>query len=180
MNDPVPSGIRGEGKVSCGISVDFVVEVEQDAEASVCKDGMCGFGENVIIRKAFFSRRESLRCQVLLDGEVRKLYELVAALIDDGDETRACGYHRLFCVLWTPGGIKGGGVRCHLVALDCEDLRKFMDAKRANGYSETLKEPLSKFSFLLIDIQQCTVICFVQCLRQVIQNLPNTDRKSAT
>jgi hypothetical protein len=34
--------------VSYGISVDFVVEVEEDAKADVCKDGMCGFGENVI------------------------------------------------------------------------------------------------------------------------------------
>jgi hypothetical protein len=49
MIDPVPSGIRGEGKVSYSISVDFVVEVEEDAEASECKDGMCGFRENVII-----------------------------------------------------------------------------------------------------------------------------------
>jgi hypothetical protein len=49
MIDPVPSGIRGEGKVSYGISVDFIIEVEEDTEASVCKDGMCGFGENVIV-----------------------------------------------------------------------------------------------------------------------------------
>jgi len=49
MIDPVPSGIWGEGKVSYGISVDFVVEVEEDAEANVCKDGVCGFGENVIV-----------------------------------------------------------------------------------------------------------------------------------
>jgi hypothetical protein len=49
MIDPVPSGIRGEGKVSYRISVDFVVEVEEDAEASVCKDDMCRFRENVIV-----------------------------------------------------------------------------------------------------------------------------------
>ena len=49
MIDPVLSGIRGEGKVSYRISVDLVVEVEEDAEARVCKDGMCGFGENVIV-----------------------------------------------------------------------------------------------------------------------------------
>ena len=33
MIDPVLSDIRGEGKVSYRISVDFVVEVEEDAEA---------------------------------------------------------------------------------------------------------------------------------------------------
>jgi hypothetical protein len=36
MVDPVPSGIRGEGKVTYGISVDFVIESEEDAEARMC------------------------------------------------------------------------------------------------------------------------------------------------
>jgi hypothetical protein len=49
MINPVLSGIRGEGKVGYCISVDFFVEVEEDAEANACKDGMCGFGENVIV-----------------------------------------------------------------------------------------------------------------------------------
>jgi hypothetical protein len=48
MIDPVPSGIRREGKVSYGISVDFVIELEKDAEASLCKGGMGMFRENVI------------------------------------------------------------------------------------------------------------------------------------
>ena len=60
MVDPVSSGILGEGKVTYGISVDFVIELEEHTEASVCKDGMRGFGENVIVRKTLFSRRESL------------------------------------------------------------------------------------------------------------------------
>jgi hypothetical protein len=49
MIDPVPSGVWGEGKVRYRISVDFAVEVEEDAEASVCKGDMRGFGENVIV-----------------------------------------------------------------------------------------------------------------------------------
>jgi hypothetical protein len=87
MIDPVPSRIRGEGEVSYGISVDIVVEVKEDAEANVCKDGMCGFGANVIVGKTFFSRRESPRCQVLLDREMRKLYDSVAFTINDRNET---------------------------------------------------------------------------------------------
>jgi hypothetical protein len=49
MVDPVPSGIHGEGKVSYGNSVDFVIESEEDTEASVCEDDMRSFGEKVII-----------------------------------------------------------------------------------------------------------------------------------
>jgi hypothetical protein len=48
MIDPVPSGIAGEGKVTYGISVDFVIELEENSEASTCKDAMRWFGENVI------------------------------------------------------------------------------------------------------------------------------------
>jgi hypothetical protein len=49
MVDPVPSSIRGKGKVSYGIFVEFVIELEEDAKTGVCKNGMCRFGENVII-----------------------------------------------------------------------------------------------------------------------------------
>ena len=54
MVDPVPRGIPGEGKATYGISVDFVIELEEDTQASVCKDGMRGFVKNMIIRKTFF------------------------------------------------------------------------------------------------------------------------------
>jgi hypothetical protein len=49
MVDPVSSGIGGEGKVAYGVSVDFVIELEEDTKAGVCKDGMRRFGENVIV-----------------------------------------------------------------------------------------------------------------------------------
>jgi hypothetical protein len=49
MVDPVSSGVRGEGEMIYGISVDFVIELEKDAEASLCEGRMRGFGENVIV-----------------------------------------------------------------------------------------------------------------------------------
>ena len=51
MIDPVPSGIRNEGEMPYGIPVDLVVELEEDTEAGVCKDGICGFGENVVVER---------------------------------------------------------------------------------------------------------------------------------
>jgi hypothetical protein len=49
MVDPVAGGIRREGEVTCGVSVDFVIELEEDTEAGVGKDGMRRFWENVIV-----------------------------------------------------------------------------------------------------------------------------------
>jgi len=48
MIDPVPSSIPGDGKVTYGISLGFVIELEEDSEASTCKESMRRFGENVI------------------------------------------------------------------------------------------------------------------------------------
>jgi hypothetical protein len=49
MLDPVTGGILREGEVAYGISVDFVIELEENTEAGVCKDGMRGFSEYVIV-----------------------------------------------------------------------------------------------------------------------------------
>jgi len=47
--NPVSGCILREWEVTYGISVGFVIELEEDTEAGVCKDGMGGFGENVIV-----------------------------------------------------------------------------------------------------------------------------------
>jgi hypothetical protein len=163
MVDPVPRGIRGEEKVSYGVSVDFFIELEEDTEAGVRKDGMCRFGEDVIVRKTLFGCCKSLRCQELLHGKMRELYNLAAFPIDDGDESRTYGHHRFFCVFWAPRRVKCRG-RC-LVELNCKNLCEFFNTKRANRHHKTLEESLCVFSFLPIDGQQCTAICFVQCHR---------------
>ena len=49
MVDPVPGNIPREGKVGYGISVDLIIEPEDDTEANVRKGGMRRFGENVIV-----------------------------------------------------------------------------------------------------------------------------------
>lgn len=37
------------GESTYGISVDFVIELEEDTEAMVCKDGVRRFGEGVVV-----------------------------------------------------------------------------------------------------------------------------------
>jgi hypothetical protein len=135
MVDPVSGGVGGEGKVAYGISVDFVIELEEDTKAGVCKDSMPRFGENVIVWKTSFGRRESLWCQVLLDREMRELDYSVASPIDDSDESRTYRHHSFFWVFWTPICVKCRG-RC-LVELNGKDLREFFDAKRAKGHHKT-------------------------------------------
>jgi hypothetical protein len=49
MVNPVLSGVQSEGKVAYGISVNFVIELEEDTETGVCEDGMRRLGKNVII-----------------------------------------------------------------------------------------------------------------------------------
>jgi len=60
MIDPVSGGIWSEGDASYGISVDFVIELKEDAEACVCKGGMGRFMEDVIKWKMSFGICEPL------------------------------------------------------------------------------------------------------------------------
>jgi len=83
MINPVSSGILGKGKAMDHIFIDVVIELEEDTEASVCKNGVCGFEENVITGKRFFCLPEPLRCQILFDGEVGELNNLGAGDMDD-------------------------------------------------------------------------------------------------
>ena len=49
MIDPVLSCVWYKREVSDGISVDFVIEMEKDAEAGTRKRRVCTFGGNMII-----------------------------------------------------------------------------------------------------------------------------------
>jgi hypothetical protein len=46
--DPVSGDIRDERKESYGISFDFIIELKKDTEASMRKESMRRFGENMI------------------------------------------------------------------------------------------------------------------------------------
>jgi hypothetical protein len=129
--DPVSSGIRGdsEGKATYGISVDFVIETEEDAEASVCKDGMRRFGENAIMGEMLFSRRKFIRCQVLLDGKMGELRNSNAFLIDSRDETGACGRHHVFRVQ---------RLQSRRIKPNCKNIHEFLNGKGTNGHQEAL------------------------------------------
>ncbi len=48
MVHPVSGGIGGEREVSYRISVDFVIQLKEDTEASMCKDDVRSFGDDVI------------------------------------------------------------------------------------------------------------------------------------
>jgi hypothetical protein len=97
---------------------------------------------------------------------MRELDYLAFSLTGGGDQTGACGQHCPFCIPW-PGSFVGRSVRCH-VELDCKNVRELLNAKWANGHKEALEEPFGIFSFLVIDVPQRSLVCFIQILWQVI------------
>src|SRR5712691_2604867 len=99
----------------------------------------------------FFGRRESLRCQILFDGEMRKLYDSVAFLINDGNETSTCRHYCFFCV-WCPKILVERWGVCR-IELDCKNLSELLDAKWANGLREALEQTLRIHSLFFIDAQ---------------------------
>ena len=174
MIDSVLSSIWGERKVSYRIFINLIIKVEKDAEARVCKDGMCRFRKNVIVWKTVFDSNESIQCQAFLNGGMRELYDLMAFPVDNDNETWIHKHNHFFCVCWTLICVK-----CRkflLVEQNCKNLHKLFNMKRTNKHHETLEKSLSIFVFLFINSQQSAAVSFIQCLLQVVQNLLNTHR----
>jgi hypothetical protein len=95
MINPVPSSIWGKGKASYGISVNFVVEVEEEPGGHWDRHEQGWYvqvqGEYESMKddhQLLWVAAQSLWCQVLLDGEVRELYYLMASPVDES--TMAC------------------------------------------------------------------------------------------
>jgi hypothetical protein len=166
MIDPESSGILRKRKSRYSFFVDFVIELEEDTEASAGEGGMCGFRENVVTQKRHFCMRQPLRCQELFDRVVGKLDNLGVGNIDDGDEAGTGLQNGFASVDRPPSRIKCGG--CCPVETNCKQLGEFFDAKRADGDSEASEETLRICSFLFIDAEQRAGICFIQTFRQVI------------
>src|SRR5882672_6068827 len=101
MIDPMSSGIKRKRKPTYRISIDFVIQFEEDAEASVCENRMRRFGKNVVVRKTLVGPGESFRCQVFFDREVGELDNRKPADVDDRDKTRTCRQYCFFGVVWT-------------------------------------------------------------------------------
>jgi len=51
--------------------------------------------------------------------------------------------------------------------IECEQFGEFLDAKRARGYRNELKQSMGEFPVSLIDVSQGPLICLVQRLWQV-------------
>ena len=166
MIDPVLGGIRGEGNARYNISADFVIELEEYAEASICKRGMRRFGEDVIEWKLSFGICEALRCQELLDRGMRELDYLAFSLTVCRDQTGARGQHGPFRIPWLGSFVKRSR-RCH-VELNSKNVCELLNTKWANRHREALEQSLGIFSFLVIDVPQRPLICFIQILWQVV------------
>jgi hypothetical protein len=84
---------------------------------------------------------------------MRELNRLRISIIDDRDQTRACGQHRLMLIRPTPIWVRLGypSLECG-IKVNCEHLRKFLDPQWSNSDSKTMKETIRVMSICLVDV----------------------------
>ena len=79
---------------------------------------------------------EAVGRQKLFDGKVRELYNFGFVLrisrIDNGKQTGACGQDRVYGIFQTPSFAELGDWSG--LEIECEQLGKFLDAKRAGSH----------------------------------------------
>jgi hypothetical protein len=85
--------------------------------------------------------------------------------IDDGKKNGAYRQHRIYWVIQAPTLLKFRNWSC--LEIECEQFGKFLDAKRAGGYCNELKQAMGKFPVGLIDLSQGPLVCLVERFWQV-------------
>jgi hypothetical protein len=84
-------------------------------------------------------------------------------LLDDGEQTGACGSHSMCRILLAP--ILSKGRSWFSLEIECEELCELLDAKWAGGCRNTLEESVCIFPILVADLFQRTIIGLVERFR---------------
>jgi hypothetical protein len=67
---------------------------------------------------------------------------------------------RMYWILQAPIPVKFRNWSC--LEVECEQLSKFLYAKRADSHRDELKQAMGYFPFCFIDLPQGTLVCLVE------------------
>src|SRR5216684_6543115 len=105
MRGPVLSSVLGQREVLDAVTVNTIVQSEENTKACLCKNRMRSLKSNVIPRDISHGLRKPVRCQEFLDRKMRKLDHPQIPVLDYRDQARACQHHCLFLILPAPARI---------------------------------------------------------------------------
>ena len=141
MRGPILSSVSSQREVLDIVTVNTIVQSEEDAKACLYENRMRCLESNVISRDISDGLRQSVRRQEFLDGEMRKLDDPRIPVFDYDDQTRASRHHCFFLILKTAGQIQ---LRDPLrFKVKSQDFCKFLDSKWANSRDQTLQQSMS-------------------------------------
>src|SRR5216683_5806641 len=164
MLDPVLGGVFSQREVLDVVTINAIVQFEEDSKTCLSENSMSSLEWNVIPRDFFSARpRKSVRSQKFFDREVSKLNDPRIPILGYDHQTRACRHHCLFLILPTPTTIQ---LRDPFFAeVKCKDFCEFLDSKWANSRYETLHQSTSMSLIRLPDLPQYPLVCPVQTFR---------------
>jgi len=162
MSDPVSSRIFGQRGVLGAPIVVAIARMEKKSKAGLRKDRVRKSGKNVKLGEVSAQGCEMTRCQELLDGQVRKLHDQRAPLVDDGDQSRTHGQHSCLLVDRPPFRAELRNASLGTVEVKCQNFGQLLNTERPDSNGDALKETARVLSVLLIDIPQDAFVRLVQ------------------
>ena len=125
---------------SNSISVNFVIKLEEDAEASVARNDMRRFGEydsmEDDLQPSRIASRSDVKYSLTEKCEYRTTWPSSLLMTVTIDKTRTCGHNRFFCIFWTPSCIEYRESRLVRLRPNCKNLCEFFDTKGTNRQGE--------------------------------------------
>src|SRR6266404_3270406 len=162
MCDPVSSRIFCQRGVLGTPIVVAIARMEKKSKAGLRKDRVRESGKNVKLEEVSAQGCEMTRCQELLDGQVRKLHDQRAPLVDDGDQSRTRGQHSCLLVDWPPFRVELRNASLRIIEVKCQNFGQLLNTERPDSNGEAVKETARVFSVLLVDVLQYAFVGLVQ------------------
>ena len=124
------------------------VKLEKKGERCLGDEEMGRFERDAVARHTAF--RNAIRCQVLSDGKMRKLYHWRADPHPRRQSARASRQCRISWVLWPPVTLENG---TSSFGFECQKFGELFNTERTASNHNTLEEPMGIFPIFIVDVQ---------------------------
>src|SRR6266852_2062510 len=141
MVEQVPSSVFDERNATGVPPVNAIVQTEQNAQAGLREDYVCGLEGDVIEGDIPTRTGQPVRGEEFLDGKMRKVNHLGIPILDNCNQAGTRRQYCLVVVCPSPIGLQlRNSSVCRRIKINREDLCQFFNTQGPKRDGETLQE----------------------------------------
>ena len=134
---------------------------------------MCKFKGDMVVGDISTGCGKAVGSQEFFNREVGKLHYSRTTIVNDSDQTRASGQHRVFMVFPPPVRVHFRDLCFSRIEVIRKKFSKLLDTEWPNGNCETLQESMRVVPTWSLDFLQYALVSLVQRFGQLLERAPD-------